>query len=29
MNVYLIWTKDENQLLDRKENNKKIRDKRI
>lgn len=29
MNVYLIWTKDENRLLDRKENNKKIRDKRI
>ena len=29
MNVYLISTKDENRLLDRKENNKKIRDKRI
>lgn len=29
MNVYLIWTKVENRLLDRKENNKKIRDKRI
>lgn len=29
MNVYLIWTKDKNRLLDRKENNKKIRDKRI
>lgn len=29
MNVYLIWIKVENRLLDRKENNKKIRDKRI
>lgn len=29
MNVYLIRTKVENRLLDRKENNKKIRDKRI